>query len=395
MGVSMGVSALVYPFVLRFSRAHNFVDNPNARKLQRIPIPVMGGLVVYAGIIAGGLLLSIFMKSNIMVYGMIGMTIMLVIGMLDDIKDLPARLRFVIEILLVWAFMWETGVYLDSLHGLWGVYELPVWAAVLLSTMTGVGLMNAINMIDGVDGYSSGYGMFACGLFALAFWSVWSVMMVCMALMVIGALLPFFLHNVFGVRSKMFIGDGGTLMLGMILTVFMFFAMSSKTNCASLEERNFCQVAFLWAVLALPVCDELRVMSVRVLRGKSPFSADKTHLHHLFIDMGFSHLGAAACILLMNAMIVLAWWLSWILGASIDVQMYVSLTLSVLATFVFSKVMKNQQNGGPLDEDGYPQGTWLWHLFCRLGAWSHREKGRTWRLLRYIADRPLMIWPPR
>ena len=97
----MGVSALVYPFVLRFSQAHNFVDNPNARKLQRIPVPVMGGLGVYAGIIAGGLLLSIFMKSNIMVYGMIGMTIMLVIGMLDDIKDLPARLRFVIEILLV------------------------------------------------------------------------------------------------------------------------------------------------------------------------------------------------------------------------------------------------------------------------------------------------------
>jgi hypothetical protein len=102
--------------------------------------------------------------------------------------------------------------------------------------------------------------------------------------------------------------------------------------------------------------------------------------------MGFSHLGAAFSILLMNLTVVLTWLVSWLLGTSIDVQAYVSIGLGVLLTFVFYWEMKVQQNSGPRDEDGYPQGTALWHLMLKLGAMSHREKGRLWRNLRWLMD---------
>jgi hypothetical protein len=127
-------------------------------------------------------------------------------------------------------------------------------------------------------------------------------------------------------------------------------------------------------------------MLMRILRGKSPFRPDKTHLHHLFIDMGFSHLGAALSILIVNLTIVCLWLASWLLGASVNLQTYIVLTLGVLATFVFYKVMKVLQNSGPLDEEGYPQGTAVWHWFCHLGELSHREKGRVWRSIRYLMD---------
>lgn len=389
--VSMVVSLTAYPLVLRYAKTHGIVDNPNARKLQRVPIPVMGGVVVYAGIIAGGFLLNMWLHNEVLIYGLAGMTLMMLIGVWDDVKDISVVLRFIIEIALVSAFILLTDTYIDNFHGLWGIYELPEWISFPLSIVAGVGLINAVNLIDGVDGYSSGYGMLASICFGLVYWTVWSPTMVCLTLIVIGALLPFFLHNVFGVKSKMFIGDGGTLMLGMLMTVYAFFSMSSKQRCDTLENEGLGLTAFTLAVLCIPVFDTVRVMSMRILRGRSPFSPDKTHLHHLFIDMGFSHLGAALFILLINTLVVLAWMLSWKMGASVDMQFYIVMALGMSVTFGFYKLMKIQQNGGPVDEEGYPQGTALWHLMVKLGSFTHREDKRFWRVMRWLMDGPLFL----
>lgn len=384
--VAMAVSALVYPVALSYARRHNIVDNPNARKLQRVPVPVFGGVVVYSGILAGGLALSAFMWNWVMVYGIIGMTIMLLIGVWDDQKDISALLRLFVEIALVSAFIALTGVYIDDLHGLWGIDKLDDWIAIPFSVFVGVSIINAVNLIDGVDGYSSGYGMMACLFFGLCYWTVWSATMTCLTMIVTGALLPFFMHNVFGQRSRMFIGDGGTLMLGMFMTVCTFYALSSTQSCDKLDEKGLSLIAYALAVLCIPLYDTLRVFTMRILRGKSPFRPDKTHLHHLFIDMGFSHLGAALSILSVNIMVVLVWLASWKLGASVDMQLYVVIAIGFIVTFGFYKFMKVQQNGGPVDEEGYPQGTAIWHRFCHLGYLSHREKGRVWRWLRWLMD---------
>jgi len=383
--VSLGVSTLVYPLALGYAKRHNIVDNPNARKLQRVPVPVMGGFVVYTGMLAGILLLYALVREPLLLWGLLGMTIMLVIGIWDDRKDLPVSFRFGVEIVVVIVFFLMTGVGIDNFHGFWGISELSTGLTVSLTLISGVGVINAVNLIDGVDGYSSGYGMMSSLLFALMFHSVWSQTMVCLAVIVAGALLPFFMHNVFGVRTKMFMGDGGTLMLGMMLVIFLFFGLSSKTKCDQLEDLNISLLALSFAIFNIPVFDTLRVMTMRIMRGKSPFRPDKTHMHHLFIDMGFSHLGAALSILLVNFLVVVLWFVSWKLGASIDVQTYVSVGLGILTTF-FYKFMKTQQNGGPRDEEGYPQGTALWHWFCYLGQLSHREKGRIWRTLRWLMD---------
>ena len=388
--VAMAVSALVYPAALGYARRHNIVDNPNARKLQRVPVPVFGGVVVYSGILAGGLALSAFMWNWVMVYGIIGMTIMLLIGVWDDQKDISALLRLFVEIALVSAFIALTGVYIDDLHGLWGIDKLDDRVAIPFSVFVGVSIINAVNLIDGVDGYSSGYGMMACMFFGLCYWTVWSATMTCLTMIVIGALLPFFMHNVFGKRSRMFIGDGGTLMLGMLLTVLAFGSLSSKVGLGSLETSGICIPALVLAVGCIPIFDALRVMTLRMSHGKSPLKADKSHLHHLFIDMGFSHLGAALFILFLNVLVILVWLLSWYLGASLELQLYFVIAMALLVTVGVYNVMRAQQNGGPVDEEGYPEGSSLWHMFCRLGTWTHKEDKRGWRVMRYLMDYPLL-----
>ena len=386
--VSLVTSTVVFPFALKIAKMYKIVDNPNARKLQRVPVPVFGGVVVYSGILMGGLLLQALIPSTTLAWGLVAATVMMVIGTWDDVKDLPASFRFLIEILLLTGFILITGTYIDDLHGMWGIHELDPMVGIPLSVFMGLTLINAVNMIDGVDGYSSGYGMIACMCVAIAFWSVWSPLMVCIAIMVFAALFPFFLHNVFGKKSRMFIGDGGTLMLGMIIVEMGFSSMSSSSKMDSLAQNGMSIMAFLTAVALIPLFDTFRVFLMRLLRGRSPFKPDKTHLHHLFIDMGFSHLGAALFILSINMMVVLIWLLTWKLGASMEVQFYIVFVLGFLVTMGFYKFMKIQQNGGPMDE-GYPQGTKLWHVMCRLGAWTHRENKPFWRFMQYLMDGPL------
>ena len=379
----MLTSTAAFPMALKFARKHGIVDSPNARKLQRAPVPVFGGIVVYSGILAGGLVLLTLLPNTTLMWGLVVMTGMMVIGIWDDIKDISASLRFLVETVLVTGFISVTGVYIDDLHGLWGIHELAPEVGVSLSIFAGVGIINAINLIDGVDGYSSGYGILACLCFAVAFWAAWSTVMMCISLVVIGALLPFFFHNVFGVRSRMFIGDGGTLMLGTLMVVMVFCSMSSHGRMAQMEHCGFCIPAFLVAVGCIPVLDTIRVMTMRILRGGSPFKPDKTHLHHLFIDMGFSHLGAALFILLVNPLGVAAWFLSWKAGASLDVQMYVVLALGLLVTFGFYKLMKVQQGSGR-------NGGRLWRVMRRLGRWTHREDKHSWEVIRDFMDGPMM-----
>lgn len=388
--VAMLTSALVFPFALRFALKHDIVDKPNARKLQRSPVPVFGGVVVYSGILAGGLVLLFFFRSPMLAWILFSVALMMVIGTWDDINGLPAFVRLLIEVLLVGGFIATTGIYIDNLHGLWGVYEMDPLYAIPISIFAGVGTINAINMIDGVDGYSSGYAMLACLCFAFAFHSAWTPGMVCLTLIAGGALLPFFMHNVFGARSRMFIGDGGTLMLGMLLTSLAFSALSSKVGLGPLEDQNVCIPALVIGVGCIPLFDAVRVMFVRMIHGKSPLKADKSHLHHLFIDMGFSHLGAAMFIIQMNIVVLLGWWLAWYLGASMDVQLYVVVAMALMVTAGVYSLMRWQQNGGPVDEEGYPQGTKLWHLLCRLGEWTHKENKRAWRMMRFIMDYPLL-----
>lgn len=383
--LSLTVTTVVFPFVLRYARHHKIVDNPDARKLHRLPVPVMGGVAVYAGILVGCLAMFILVPKASISWSIMAMTVMMLMGVWDDIKDLSAVFRLIVQFSIVGAYMAFTGYYISNFFGLFGIHEISPWLGIPLSLVAGVGTINAINMIDGVDGYSSGYGIMACGSFAVLFiavnQSVWS----CLAVIVASALIPFFFHNVFGVKSKMFIGDGGTMMLGFLMTIFELGAVSLHRG-SQLEVQGVGVLAMTLAILCVPVFDTLRVMTVRMLRGRSPFKPDKSHLHHLFIDMGFSHLGAAVAILSINFAVILIWLLLWLGGASINTQTCVVILMGWAVTFGFYKLMRWHQHSGPVGLDGRPQGTALWHAVCRIGNWSHIEERALWRFLQKMVD---------
>jgi UDP-N-acetylmuramyl pentapeptide phosphotransferase/UDP-N-acetylglucosamine-1-phosphate transferase len=128
--------------------------------------------------------------------------------------------------------------------------------------------------------------------------------MVILAAVSVGSLLPFFFHNVFGKTSKMFIGDGGALVMGLIMSIFVINTLSSDISIVDGIYNPSGLIPFTLAAMVIPVADTLRVMSSRIIRGTSPFHPDKTHLHHMFISLGFSHAGTTMMILLLNTIVI-------------------------------------------------------------------------------------------
>lgn len=378
--VALAVSSVSFPFVLRFAKRHQIVDNPNVRKLQRVPVPVMGGTAVFLGIAVSIALAITVFQFHYLKSGIICMTVMWLVGTWDDKADVPAMVRFVIETLLVWGLITFSEIGIMDFHGLWGLNEISLYYSVPLSVVAGVGIINAINLMDGVDGYCSGFAIIASLLYSILLFRAGNMAMGSFALICVGALMPFVLHNVFGATSKMFIGDGGSLMIGTALTVFIFRILATDSLCSTFAEDGLGLIPFTLSVLAIPVFDTLRVMIVRIARGNSPFHPDKTHLHHLFIEMGFSHIGTSCSIILINTGIVAVWWLSYLLGASIDWQFYIVVFLGMAATFGFYRFMKVQQ----AYNDGVGTPLYLW--FCKLGAHTHIERKGLWRCLQHVAD---------
>lgn len=286
----------IYFRILRIAKNKNLVDNPDARKLQEVPVPVQGGTAVFFGLMAG--MVTFFALTSLEPLNwlpgapaLIGvLSVMLYVGWVDDLIGILPRTRLLIEVLAILALILASGAYINDFHGLWGIEELPPWIGIPLTVFACVGILNAVNMVDGVNGLSSGLCIMSNTVLAVFFFRAEGYVNAMLAACMVAALIPFFIHNVFGNHSRMYIGDAGTMVLGMLMSWFTICLLWSEGRVpAYSEEHGLNPIALALAVVCVPVADTLRVMTMRIMDGKSPFAADKTHLHHAFINVGVSH----------------------------------------------------------------------------------------------------------
>ena len=327
------VSLAAYYPALWFARRHKILDKPDVRKLQKEPVPVFGGIVVLVGILVALQLTRIWNSSYDYDYVTLMMVTLWLVGVTDDIRGLRPSLRFLIELGLIWLMIWypnssKNGVMISSFMGLWGIHTLTPQAAIPLTLIAGVGIINSINLIDGVDGYSSGFGIVTGAIFAAIFHHLGEIRLEVFCAVVSAALIPFWFHNVYGHRTKMFLGDGGSLVLGIAMAYAAFHLLDESCFTHGVPDRvGF--VALSLAMLSVPVFDTLRVMTARMLSNESPFHPDKTHYHHVLIRLGLTHLQTSTTLIGINTAIIGIWWLSYLLGAGIDLQFYIVLALGL------------------------------------------------------------------
>ncbi len=303
--IGFAVSALLIQVFAHAARRIGLVDQPHARKLHAEPVPLVGGLGIFSGIMFALLMSGIPLGHYRALIA--GSAALLIVGVLDDLHELSPRARFVAQILAVLLMAGWGGVHLASFDQLLGPWALDLgWLAIPVTVFAAVGVINAINMVDGMDGLA-GTVILIC-LLGLAVAGDLRDSGRHLALIVVSAagVCAFLMYNVrWREASRVFLGDAGTLSIGFVLAWLLID--QSQGPSAVIHP-----VTALW-LLAVPLLDAVFVMINRMRRSRSPFLAGQDHLHHLFLRAGFTVnrtlLAIAALALVLAALGLLAQWL--------------------------------------------------------------------------------------
>ena len=287
---SSGLSFFTFRLFEPFFRRYDIVDKPDdVRKSHSSPIPLLGGFMVFVGALASFLIFWDWSGVESIRSMGVCLLLFLVLGTLDDYLDVSARpklgLQFLISTVHVFYFTQGTVDFM----GLFGMGELdPMWSKIFLSLMF-VFLINAFNLIDGVNTLFGLFALLAFVFFAFFFEMIGDGDRYLMAMVVAGALLGFLWYN--KTPAKVFMGDAGSLMLGFILSDFVsqFLFHHHKVEEARLTFMKDYTPVIALALFALPIFDMLRVIYLRLRSGKLPMSPGRDHMHHFLLDRGFTH----------------------------------------------------------------------------------------------------------
>lgn len=286
LGILALILALIFiPFIKQIAVKVNLVDKPNYRKVHTNAVPLIGGIsiaiTVLIVLIVSGNQLS-FLKEYLPILS--SGFVLLIVGVIDDKTDLSAKYKLVIQLLLAFIIA-LSGPRITTFYGFLGVYEIATWAQYLLTIIVITGVVNAFNLMDGVDGLVGGLSLLGFTMFLVSSVFYNDYFLGKVSVIFIGAIIGFLKFNLS--KKKIFMGDAGSLFLGFILVTFgiHFMEKQHSTNNYGYAYGFLILVAFF----SIPVLDSIRVYVGRIKQGNSPFKADKSHLHHLLLTAGLTH----------------------------------------------------------------------------------------------------------
>ena len=293
------VAYLSIPSIVRVARQKKFFDDPSHRKSHCRQIPTLGGIAIFAGFtISAGTLIN-YETAPSLQYILVACIIIFFIGIKDDIQVLAPQKKLLGQIIAALILIIPGDLHFTSLHGFLRIFEFDSQIASMFITLFVIILIiNSLNLIDGIDGLASSIGILATIFFGSWFYISGNIDYSLVSAAILGSLLGFFRFNLSNGKYKIFMGDTGSMLVGLLLVVqvIMFNELNIQTTPFSIKSAPV--VSF--AVLIIPLYDTLRVFIIRMSRGRSPFVADKNHLHHCMLKLGFSHVQATLLIVLVN-----------------------------------------------------------------------------------------------
>lgn len=322
---------IVLPMVVLMANRKRLMDNPDARKTQKRPVAVMGGTVIMLVICITSIILNLFYNISNLFPAMCVMMILYIFGMLDDNIGLSWQFKLGMQIFVILLLFFGGNYGINSLYGMFDIYSLPMWCACLLTVFVGLLLLNAVNFADGIDGLASGLGVLAS--LTMGYWNLRHgfVTQALQSFTVVGVMASFFLYNVFSKRYKMYMGDSGSLVLGLFLFLSICQDPYYLADDAFIVDSYF--LSFIIALFSAMLFDSVRVVIMRALKGNSPFEPDRSHLHHAYVDAGMSHLLATIKIVLNNMAVIAVWYFT--AKAELSEVLQLAIVLSVGVVFIW------------------------------------------------------------
>jgi UDP-N-acetylmuramyl pentapeptide phosphotransferase/UDP-N-acetylglucosamine-1-phosphate transferase len=338
---SVAITWYYLPKVLRVVNERHLHDKPGNHKIHKKEIPTLGGIGIFAGFIFG-FLMGVNGYMHYVSYFTAAALLLFFIGVKDDLVYINPWKKFAAELATALIIALFTDIHFSSLHGFLGIQHLPEWAFYLITVLIIVLIINAYNLIDGIDGLAASIGIIAALFFGVWFYLSGDYGYTIMAAALLGALIIFLGYNITDGPKKIFMGDTGSLVIGFTMAVFAIrFNELDAAGRSFFDLKSTPSVSI--AVLIVPLYDTLRVIILRMRNHQSFFVADNRHVHHMMLRAGLTHRKATLYISLFNIlMIAMALLLD---GIGILWLGLVLLVICGIASTVLSEVVKRKESG--------------------------------------------------
>ncbi len=304
--LSFLVVFLSIPTILRVARMKNLFAEQNRRTLHRVQVPTLGGIAIFIGFIFTYSLFVDWFEFPHIPFLTTSLIIIFSIGIKDDILATAPMVKLGGQLLAAMIIVGLGQLQITDFHGFFGITPDPFWS-VVFTIVTILFLVNGFNLIDGIDGLAAITGIISLLSFSVWFFINGEYHIPVLVSTLVGGLFAFSYYNIFSSRQKIFMGDTGSLILGFLVAVVAihFSEFNSVVNRPNLDFQMNSAPAVALAVLIVPIIDTVRVFFLRVSQGNSPFTADKNHIHHRMLALGFSHLQVSLIIGAVNIAFVI------------------------------------------------------------------------------------------
>ena len=332
--VAFIITFLAIPVIIQVAEQKKLYDIPDERKVHTRLVASLGGVGIFSGFILASLLSIQGYLNPEFQYFFAAAVVIFFLGLKDDIIILSASKKFIGQVIAASILIHLGGIRLDSMHGLLGFNELPEGFALAMSYLTIILIINSFNLIDGVDGLAASLGILTTSVFGAYFFAIDYQAYALLSFAMAGSLAAFMIFN--HQPAKIFMGDSGSLMVGLINAILVI-KFINVADSPFIEIPVASAVAIGFTILIVPLLDTLRVFSIRILKGRSPFTPDRNHVHHLLLDRGMSHAAVTLTCVGANIGFILLAWFGKSLGPNYLLFIVLSLAFSGLGILYFYK----------------------------------------------------------
>ncbi len=333
------------PSIIKIAIKKRLFDSPNVRSSHSVNTPSLGGLGIFAGFVFSVFYWIPSEALGSLQYILCSLILITLIGIKDDIIPIQFYKKFIGQIVIAIILIYKAKVQITNFYGLFGVEELDAWVSYILSILVIILIINSFNLIDGINGLAGSIGLIISLIFGIWFFLIDRIELSIIGFALMGSILAFLKYNF--TPAKIFMGDTGSLVVGLICAILAIKFTEINLTLSSPYSVKAVPAVTL-SILIIPIYDTLRVFTLRIIRGNVPFHADKYHIHHLLIDIGFSHTKATLILSVANVgFIALAYTLQkTIIDDSLTlliIVLAVAITLSNLLSWLVRKKRAKQK----------------------------------------------------
>ena len=334
------VSYLVIPRIISIVRIKNLMDKPNQRSSHKEKTPTMGGVAFFASFLSSLYFLQVYDSHKLGLSLVIGLLILFYIGIKDDLVGVSPRTKIIGQMLSFIFVMDSNELSITSLNGFLGFYELRLWISYFLGIFIIISIVNAYNLIDGINGSASMVGIMIFSIFSYIFYQTEDYYFVLLSISSIGCLTAFLRYNI-SKKNSIFMGDTGSLLIGFVIGVCTLRFLNLPIERLSMANINYYnKFVLVFIILYIPFVDTMRVFLIRILKHRSPFFADRNHIHHIMIDyMMLSHIQASLLLALFNLLVFIFFYI-----ATLFIVLFLFIIGTTLILFYYNRSFSVRRN---------------------------------------------------